>query len=189
MSGLYFAHDPPRTYRDWKSSDYSFYDATARVLHDQGVLCEPDSREPWFVSAAHDDSCLTDTLAAFRGGDRCHAAQPRGSSRAGHRTVLRPGYRAGSGEHQRQTPRCDRRRRRPQRPGGGVLPGARRPRRAGARAQCRTSAARPSAASSTRISRTRIAPTCAACCGPRSSASSSCRVSACRSFRTTAAAR
>jgi len=65
MSGLYFAHDPPRTYRDWKGSDYAFYDATARVLHDQGVLCEPDSREPWFVSAAHDDGCLKDTLAGF----------------------------------------------------------------------------------------------------------------------------
>jgi glutamate-1-semialdehyde 2,1-aminomutase len=34
-------------------------------LHDEGVLCEPDSREPWFVSAAHDDSCLVDTLKAF----------------------------------------------------------------------------------------------------------------------------
>jgi glutamate-1-semialdehyde 2,1-aminomutase len=65
MTGLYFAHDPPRTYRDWKSSDYTFYDATARVLHDERILCEPDSREPWFVSAAHDDSCLKDTLTAF----------------------------------------------------------------------------------------------------------------------------
>jgi len=65
MSGLYFAHEPPRNYRDWKSSDYSFYDATARVLHDERVLCEPDSREPWFISAAHDESCLTETLAAF----------------------------------------------------------------------------------------------------------------------------
>ena len=65
MSGLYFAAQPPRNYRDWKSSDYSFYDATAKVLHDEGVLCEPDSREPWFVSAAHDASCLSDTLRAF----------------------------------------------------------------------------------------------------------------------------
>jgi len=65
MGGLYFAHEPPRTYRDWKGSDYTFYDAAARVLHDEGVLCEPDSREPWFVSAAHDDSCLRDTLAGF----------------------------------------------------------------------------------------------------------------------------
>jgi glutamate-1-semialdehyde 2,1-aminomutase len=65
MSGLYFAHEPPRNYRDWKGSDYTFYDATAKVLHDERILCEPDSREPWFVSAAHDDSCLTQTLAAF----------------------------------------------------------------------------------------------------------------------------
>jgi glutamate-1-semialdehyde 2,1-aminomutase len=65
MSGLYFASEPPRTYRDWKRSDYSFYDAAARVLHDHGVLCEPDSREPWFVCAAHDDACLRDTLVAF----------------------------------------------------------------------------------------------------------------------------
>jgi glutamate-1-semialdehyde 2,1-aminomutase len=65
MGGLYFAHEPPRTYRDWKSSDYTFYDAAARVLHDERILCEPDSREPWFISAAHDDACLRDTLAAF----------------------------------------------------------------------------------------------------------------------------
>jgi glutamate-1-semialdehyde 2,1-aminomutase len=65
MSGLYFAKDPPRNYRAWKNSDYSFYDAMAKVLHDEGVLCEPDSREPWFISAAHDDSCLTDTLRGF----------------------------------------------------------------------------------------------------------------------------
>jgi glutamate-1-semialdehyde 2,1-aminomutase len=65
MSGLYFAQEPPRNYRDWKSSDYAFYDAAARVLHEEGVLCEPDSREPWFVCAAHDDGCLKQTLAAF----------------------------------------------------------------------------------------------------------------------------
>src|ERR1700722_11437700 len=65
MSGLYFDSEPPRTYRDWKNSDYSFYNAMAQHLHDQGVLCEPDSREPWFICAAHDDSCLADTLAGF----------------------------------------------------------------------------------------------------------------------------
>jgi glutamate-1-semialdehyde 2,1-aminomutase len=65
MMGLYFAQEPPRNYRDWKGSDYSFYDAMARVLHDELILCEPDSREPWFISAAHDDACLADTLTAF----------------------------------------------------------------------------------------------------------------------------
>jgi glutamate-1-semialdehyde 2,1-aminomutase len=34
-------------------------------MHDLGVLCEPDSREPWFVSAAHDEVCLARTLEAF----------------------------------------------------------------------------------------------------------------------------
>jgi glutamate-1-semialdehyde 2,1-aminomutase len=65
MSGLYFAQNPPRNYRAWKSSDYSFYDAMAQILHDEGVLCEPDSREPWFVSAAHDAQALSDTLKGF----------------------------------------------------------------------------------------------------------------------------
>ena len=50
---------------DWKGSDYSFYDAVAKELHEELILCEPDSREPWFVSAAHDESCLKDTLAGF----------------------------------------------------------------------------------------------------------------------------
>jgi glutamate-1-semialdehyde 2,1-aminomutase len=65
MSGLYFAEKPPRTYRDWKTSDYSFYNELAQHLHDEGVLCEPDSREPWFVCAAHDEQCLADTLQGF----------------------------------------------------------------------------------------------------------------------------
>ncbi len=65
MTGLYFASKPPRNYRDWKSSDYTFYDTMAQILIDEGVLCEPDSREPWFFCAAHDESCLSDTLRAF----------------------------------------------------------------------------------------------------------------------------
>ena len=67
MSGLYFAKDPPRNYRAWKSSDYSFYDAMAQVLHDEGVLCEPDSREPWFLCAAHTDADEAQVLEAFEG--------------------------------------------------------------------------------------------------------------------------
>jgi glutamate-1-semialdehyde 2,1-aminomutase len=65
MGGLFFAEEAPKTYRDWKTSDYTFYDTMARHLHDHGVICEPDSREPWFVCAAHDDSCLEDTLSGF----------------------------------------------------------------------------------------------------------------------------
>jgi glutamate-1-semialdehyde 2,1-aminomutase len=65
MGGLFFAEEAPTNYRDWASSDYTFYDAMARTLHDLGILCEPDSREPWFVSAAHDEACLAETLEKF----------------------------------------------------------------------------------------------------------------------------
>jgi glutamate-1-semialdehyde 2,1-aminomutase len=68
MSGLFFRDEPPRNYRDWKRSDYTFYDTLAQFLIDDGVLCEPDSREPWFVSAAHDEDALAHTLRAFEAG-------------------------------------------------------------------------------------------------------------------------
>jgi glutamate-1-semialdehyde 2,1-aminomutase len=64
MFGLFFAPQAPDNYRDWKLSDYSFYDAMAHHLHDLGVICEPDSREPWFMCEAHDAACLSDTLRA-----------------------------------------------------------------------------------------------------------------------------
>ena len=66
MGGLFFSDAPPQTYRDWLDSDYAFYDAMAPELHDLGILCEPDSREPWFVCEAHaQDDSLAQTLAAF----------------------------------------------------------------------------------------------------------------------------
>ena len=66
MFGLFFAENPPDNYRDWKSSDYTFYDTMAYYLHDLGIIVEPDSREPWFMCEAHgtDPTCLTDTLKA-----------------------------------------------------------------------------------------------------------------------------
>jgi glutamate-1-semialdehyde 2,1-aminomutase len=68
MGGLFFRETAPRNYRDWKRSDYTFYDTLAQHLIGNGVVCEPDSREPWFVSAAHDGACLERTLAVFEAG-------------------------------------------------------------------------------------------------------------------------
>lgn len=65
MSGLFFSEQAPSNYRNWLNSDYTFYDTMAPKLHDLGVLCEPDSREPWFICEAHDKSCLDHTVAAF----------------------------------------------------------------------------------------------------------------------------
>jgi len=65
MSGLFFSAEAPTTYRNWKLSDYTFYDTMAGYLIDMGVMCEPDSREPWFISSAHDQACLDETLSKF----------------------------------------------------------------------------------------------------------------------------
>ncbi|WP_374652907.1 aspartate aminotransferase family protein [Dongia sp.] len=65
MSGLFFSAEAPTTYRNWKLSDYTFYDTMAGILIDMGVMCEPDSREPWFISSAHDAACLSETLNKF----------------------------------------------------------------------------------------------------------------------------
>ena len=68
MSGLFFSDTPPTNYRDWRNTDYTFYDTLAPELHELGVLCEPDSREPWFICEAHDERCLTETLERFEQG-------------------------------------------------------------------------------------------------------------------------
>jgi glutamate-1-semialdehyde 2,1-aminomutase len=66
MGGLFFHETAPDNYRDWLHSDYTFYDTMAPELHELGILCEPDSREPWFISEAHSkDNSLTQTISAF----------------------------------------------------------------------------------------------------------------------------
>jgi len=66
MGGLIFSATPPDNYREWANSDYSFYDTMAPELHDLGVLCEPDSREPLFICESHaKDDSLEQTLGAF----------------------------------------------------------------------------------------------------------------------------
>jgi len=65
LMGLFFAEEPPTDYRGWLESDYAFYDTLAPELHDEGVLIEPDSREPWFLCEAHVADCLEETLDKF----------------------------------------------------------------------------------------------------------------------------
>jgi glutamate-1-semialdehyde 2,1-aminomutase len=65
LMGLFFAENAPTNYREWINSNYEFYDTLAPELHNQGILVEPDSREPWFLCEAHTDNCLDDTLARF----------------------------------------------------------------------------------------------------------------------------
>ena len=65
MSGLFFTESMPRNYREWATTDYELYNSLALELNELGILCEPDSREPWFLCAAHDAACLAETLEKF----------------------------------------------------------------------------------------------------------------------------
>ncbi|MCP5089296.1 MAG: aminotransferase class III-fold pyridoxal phosphate-dependent enzyme [Gammaproteobacteria bacterium] len=65
LMGLFFAATPPSDYREWVGSDYEFYDALAPELHEQGIMVEPDSREPWFLCESHNVGCLDETLDKF----------------------------------------------------------------------------------------------------------------------------
>ncbi len=65
MAGLFFTEVLPRNYREWANTNYDLYNALALELNELGILCEPDSREPWFICAAHDDACLAETLEKF----------------------------------------------------------------------------------------------------------------------------
>jgi len=65
MAGLFFTETMPRNYREWGSTNYDLYNSLALELNELGILCEPDSREPWFICAAHDDACLAETLDKF----------------------------------------------------------------------------------------------------------------------------
>jgi glutamate-1-semialdehyde 2,1-aminomutase len=80
MSGLFFAESPPRNYREWATTDYELYNRMALELNDLGILCEPDSREPWFISAAHDDACLAETLEKFEIALDVALAEPRAAA-------------------------------------------------------------------------------------------------------------
>jgi len=65
MSGLFLSEEAPTNARDFKSSDYPFYEKLAEELLEDGVLCEFDPREPWFICESHAKDALEPTLVAL----------------------------------------------------------------------------------------------------------------------------
>ncbi|MBA6233882.1 MULTISPECIES: aspartate aminotransferase family protein [unclassified Colwellia] len=53
MFGVHFGSEVPQNYRDWKKTNSDLYMQFALNLIDNGVMLEPDSREPWFICEAH----------------------------------------------------------------------------------------------------------------------------------------
>jgi len=57
---LHFQPETPREYRDTLPTDKALYAAFLLALLDAGVLALPDGR--WYISAAHDEAVIEDTL-------------------------------------------------------------------------------------------------------------------------------
>jgi glutamate-1-semialdehyde 2,1-aminomutase len=53
MFGVHLGSVVPENYRDWKQTNSDLYTAFALNLIDNGVMLEPDSREPWFICESH----------------------------------------------------------------------------------------------------------------------------------------
>jgi glutamate-1-semialdehyde 2,1-aminomutase len=53
MFGVHFGKEVPLNYRDWKKTNSDLYTVFAQNLIKNGVMLEPDSREPWFICEAH----------------------------------------------------------------------------------------------------------------------------------------
>ena len=59
MFGVHFGSEVPQNYRDWKKTNSDLYTQFALNLIKNGVMLEPDSREPWFICEAHQSVDLT----------------------------------------------------------------------------------------------------------------------------------
>ena len=53
MFGVHLGNKVPENYRDWKQTNSELYTRFALNLIENGVMLEPDSREPWFICEAH----------------------------------------------------------------------------------------------------------------------------------------
>lgn len=63
---VFFRDQPPRNFREAKSSDVAAFARFFHKMRNAGVLLPPSQFEAWFVSAAHDDAVIDATLEATR---------------------------------------------------------------------------------------------------------------------------
>lgn len=66
MFGFYFAGDLPRSLADVSASDIARFKRFFHAMLDRGVYLAPSAYEAGFVSAAHDDATIDETLVAAR---------------------------------------------------------------------------------------------------------------------------
>jgi glutamate-1-semialdehyde 2,1-aminomutase len=64
MFGVMFTDRLPDDYRGWAGTDHHLYDAVAVRMRRHGAFPEPDSREPWFMCAAHAEGDIVDQVVS-----------------------------------------------------------------------------------------------------------------------------
>jgi glutamate-1-semialdehyde 2,1-aminomutase len=74
MFGLYFAERVPRSFAEVTQSDVPRFNAFFHLMLDAGVYFAPSAYEAGFVSSAHDDAVLDETLALARAAFSATAA-------------------------------------------------------------------------------------------------------------------
>ncbi|HEY5800827.1 MAG TPA: aminotransferase class III-fold pyridoxal phosphate-dependent enzyme, partial [Burkholderiaceae bacterium] len=74
MFGLYFSEQPPRSYSEMMAGDRAKFNVFFHAMLDEGVYFAPAAFEAGFVSAAHTDAVIDETVAAAA---RVFAALPR----------------------------------------------------------------------------------------------------------------
>jgi len=65
MFGIALGEEKPTDYRTWAKSDNELYEALMTALIHNGMVPDPDGREPWFLCAALSDQDVKDTLNSF----------------------------------------------------------------------------------------------------------------------------
>jgi len=62
---LFFRERPPRDFGEAKESDTAAFGRFFRSMKEAGVLLPPSQYEAWFLSAAHDDAVVDETIRAI----------------------------------------------------------------------------------------------------------------------------
>ena len=66
MFGLYFSAAPPQSYAEAMQSDKEAFNRFFHAMLDEGVYLAPSAFEAGFVSAAHSEADIDQTIAAAR---------------------------------------------------------------------------------------------------------------------------
>ena len=75
MVGCFFCEGPVENYERAVAQDTQAFAAFFGEMLDAGVVLPPSAFETWFVSTAHDDACIQQTIDAAKAAFRAVATR------------------------------------------------------------------------------------------------------------------